>query len=114
SLVAAVAAGASPVLPFVAVLALVMVHSVTMTMDNAVLNAGALAAAAPELRGGTMAVYGVIGFVGAMLGPTAFGLVLDLMGSDSILGWTMAFASLGLVGVLGSVGLMMHGRAGER
>lgn len=106
SLLAATAAGASAALPFAFVMALVMLHSVTMTLDNAVLNAGAIAAAAPALRGATMAVYGLFGFVGAMLGPTLFGLVLDLVGSGSVLGWTAAFASLGLAGFLGAIALL--------
>ena len=109
SLVAAVLAGLSPMLspifPFAVVFGLVVIHSVTMTMDNGVLNAGALAAAQPELRGATMAVYGFFGFIGAMLGPTVFGLVLDLVGSDHVLGWAAAFGTLGLVGLLCASGL---------
>lgn len=113
SLVAAVLAGLSPLLgtglpallPFGVVFVLVIVHSVTMTMDNGVLNAGALAAAQPELRGATMAVYGFFGFIGAMLGPTAFGLTLDLVGSDSVAGWAAAFGMLGLIGLLCASGL---------
>src|SRR3546814_10034325 len=66
SLIAAVAAGLSPVWPFAVVFVAVAVHSVTMTMDNGDLNAGGLAAAAPELRGATMAVYGFFGFIGAL------------------------------------------------
>lgn len=109
SLVAAVLAGLSPILsplwPFAVVLALVMLHSVTMTMDNGVLNAGALSVAQPELRGATMAVYGFFGFIGAMLGPTVFGLVLDLVGSDRVVGWAAAFGTLGLVGLVCASGL---------
>ncbi len=110
SLVAALAAGASPALSFGLAVAMVMLHSVTISMDNAVLNAGTIDAAAPELRGATMAVYGVFGFVGAMLGPTLFGIVLDLVGSGSVLGWTAAFGTLGLAGLLGAVGLAAGGR----
>lgn len=107
SFVSAVLAGLSPALspiwPFAVVFAL---HSVTMTMDNGVLNAGALATAQPELRGATMAVYGFFGFIGAMLGPTVFGIVLDIAGSDHVLGWAAAFTALGLVGLLGALGLL--------
>lgn len=107
SLVAALLAGISPIWPFAIVFLLVALHSVTMTMDNGVLNAGALSAAAPEVRGATMAVYGFFGFIGAMLGPTAFGLALDLVGNDRTLGWVAGFGVLGLVGLLGALGLML-------
>ncbi|MFN4088867.1 MAG: MFS transporter [Alphaproteobacteria bacterium] len=107
SLFAALLAGVSPIWPFAIVFLLVALHSVTMTMDNGVLNAGALAASPPELRGATMAVYGFFGFIGAMLGPTVFGLVLDVAGSDRILGWALAFGSLGLAGLLGAIGLAL-------
>ena len=114
SLAAALAVGLSPLLPFVLVVAAVCLHSATMTADNAVLNAGALSVAAPETRGATMAVYGFFGFLGAMVGPTMFGIVLDLVGSHSFVGWLAAFATLGLVGLLGATGLVLAERSGRR
>src|SRR5690606_22842200 len=107
SLAAALLAGMSPVWPFAVAFLLVALHSVTMTMDNGVLNAGALAAAAPEVRGATMAVYGFFGFFGSMLGLTAVGIALHLVGNARCLGRVAGFGVLGVVGLLGAICLML-------
>ena len=58
-----------------------------------------------------MAVHSCVGFMGAFLGPLAFGVVLDIAGADRVLGWGLAFGALGLGVLMGPVVLaVMAGR----
>ncbi len=51
-----------------------------------------------------MAVYSLIGFIGASIGPLVFGIMLDLGGSKtSSLGWGLSFMSLSFMVMLGSI-----------
>jgi MFS family permease len=59
-----------------------------------------------------MAVHSCLGFIGAFLGPLAFGVVLDIAGADHLLGWGLAFGALGL-GVLTGP-LLLAAMAGRR
>ncbi len=72
---------------------------------------GAILAAPPGGRGAVMAVHSMIGFIGAFLGPLAFGVVLDLAGADHLLGWGLAFAAMGLGVAMGPVALAILRRA---
>jgi MFS family permease len=104
SALVAVGAGFSAPLPFVLVVALTLVYSVTVSADSASLTAGAVEAATPGQRGATMAVHSFIGFGGGFIGPLVFGVMLDLAGGrDSQWAWGVAFAGLGLVIALGPV-----------
>jgi MFS family permease len=51
-----------------------------------------------------MAVYSFVGFSSACLAPLIFGMVLDVAGGNrSLLAWGLAFASIGIFGVLSPV-----------
>lgn len=107
----AVVIGFSASLPFVVVVAVGLLYSVTVSADSASLTAGAVEAAAPGQRGATMAVHSFIGFGGAFIGPLTFGVLLDLTGGrDSLFAWGVAFASLGLTIALGPIFLAVFGR----
>ena len=98
-------------LPFVLVVAVSCLYSVTVTGDSASITAAALGAAAPGQSGATMAVHSFIGFAGAFVGPLAFGVVLDLAGGGaSLLAWGLAFASSGLAVAMGPVVLLTLAR----
>jgi len=101
-------------LPFVLVLAVVLLYGVTVTGDSATLTSGAVANAAAGQRGATMAVHSFVGFGGAFVGPLAFGAVLDIAGGGaSLLAWGLAFASSGLAVAMGPLILMTLGRRAE-
>src|SRR6185503_19752170 len=88
-------------LPLAVVFVVMCVHYGLMLTDSAALTSGVVAAAPPELRGATMAVYSFIGFFGAILAPLVFGMVLDLAGGNqSRAAWGLAFASIGIFGAL--------------
>jgi MFS family permease len=91
--------GFAGVLPFPLVIALAAVYSLFVSADSSAITAGAVRAAPANGRGAVMAVHSCLGFMGAFLGPLAFGVVLDIAGADHLLGWGLAFGAMGL-GVL--------------
>ncbi|MEE8211450.1 MAG: MFS transporter, partial [Acidiferrobacterales bacterium] len=97
--------GFTSALSYMLVAALCLVHGVTVAGESAAVTAGAIGTAAPGYRGATMALHSTLGFAFAFVGPLAFGWVLDLTGGESVLGWGLAFASMGVVMALGLVGL---------
>ncbi len=87
--------------PWYIVVVLMMVHYGAMLGDSGALTSGAVASTPPEMRGSMMAVYSFIGFSTAFLAPLVFGLTLDLAGGNqSVTAWGLAFASIGIFGVL--------------
>lgn len=100
----AAGAGFSAPLPFVLVVAVAILYSVTVSADSASLTAGAVESATPGQRGATMAVHSFIGFGGGFVGPLVFGVMLDLAGGrDAPWAWGVAFAGLAVVIALGPV-----------
>ena len=85
---------------------LVVIYSGFIMGDSSSLTAGAANAADPSYRGATLAVHSVLGFSGALLGPLAGGLVLDISGGRSSgLAWILAFLTIGF-GSLGGAALI--------
>jgi MFS family permease len=100
-------------LPWLLVFLIMCVHYGLMLGDSAALTAGAVAAAHPDERGATMAVYSFVGFSSAIVSPLVFGAVLDLAGGNrSVLAWGLAFASIGIFGMLAPVARFIHLRRG--
>lgn len=97
--------------PFWIVVVLFFVYGATVTGDSAAITAGVVAAAREGQRGATMAMHATIGFIGAFIGPIAFGIVLDAFGGpDDSLAWGIAFAATGFVAALGPVALWLLSR----
>lgn len=87
--------------PWYIVVLLMMIHYSTMLGDSGALTSGAVASTPPEMRGAMMAVYSFLGFSTAFLAPLVFGMTLDLAGGNkSVTAWGLAFASIGIFGVL--------------
>ena len=87
--------------PWYIVVLLMMVHYSTMLGDSGALTSGAVASTPPEMRGAMMAVYSFLGFSTAFMAPLVFGMTLDLAGGNqSVTAWGLAFASIGIFGVL--------------
>jgi MFS family permease len=100
--------GLSPNWAFGLAFAFLLLHSAGVSMDNPLINGGAIEAAPPEQRGAAMALFGMVGFVGAMLGPAAFGFTLDLFGRGSPTGWFTALVLLAVVALAGMIGLLRY------
>jgi MFS family permease len=105
--------GYTAALPWMLVFVIMCVHYGLMLGDSAALTAGTVAAAHPDERGATMAVYSFVGFSSAFFAPLVFGAVLDLAGGNrSLLAWGLAFASIGIFGVLAPVARLIYARRG--
>ena len=105
--------GYTAALPWMAVFLIMCVHYGLMLGDSAALTSGAVASAHPDERGATMAVYSFLGFSSAIIAPLVFGVVLDVGGGNhSLLAWGLAFASIGIFGVLAPVARLIYARRG--
>ena len=107
-LLACVLGYAAP-LPWILVFLIMCLHYGLMLGDSAALTSGAVASAPPDARGATMAVYSFVGFSSACFAPLVFGVVLDLAGGNrSPTAWGLAFASIGIFGVLAPVARWLY------
>ena len=99
-------------MPPTLVAVIAIVYGMALYADTGTVTAGTVSSADHALRGATMAVHAMLGFVGATLGPATAGIVLDLAGGrDDPVAWGSAW----LVGVAGGVfaafALRFFGRA---
>jgi len=93
----------------VAVLAVLAWNS-AIYLDSSALTAGTVQAAEKDLRGATMGLHSRAGYAGGFLGPLGVGIVLDLAGGDTVLGWGLAFGHIAVFTVGGFVILRSLGR----
>jgi len=84
-----------------------LLYGVTVAAESSVLTASVISVADSRLQGTTMAVYSVIGFAGSFASPLIFGLVLQIAGDRSVLGWGTAFAVMGLGALLGALSILL-------
>ena len=91
-------------LPWIGLLVFAVVHMYFVGIDAGTMTAGVVNAAEPQHRGSTMAVYSLLGFSAGFIAPAVFGAVLDLAGGrGENMAWGLAFASLGVVALLGVI-----------
>jgi MFS family permease len=114
--VLALVIGFLPGITYGAVVALILVYSVTVQADSAALTTGAVGAAQHGRRGATLAVHAFVGFLGGAAGPVVVGAVLDIAGGAvGAWAWGLAFAAMGLPCLLAPLVFMRLGAArGER
>ena len=78
------------------VILLLIVYSMLVMAESATLTAGLVAAVPAELRGAALGLYSLAGFTGGMLGPSLFGVALDLAGGKAAgAAWVWAYAAIG-------------------
>jgi MFS family permease len=112
---AACVMGFSVLLSPLAVVVAAFVYYVLVMADSSALTAGVVAAAPAAQRGATMAIHSFFGFGAGLAAPLVFGGVLDLAGGGaSTLAWGLAFASLGLPGLVGAVTIAVRERRRRR
>ena len=113
SAVVAIVIGFGAALPYTVVVALVLVYGFLVTADSATITAGVVEASDPDLRGMTMAVHAMIGFIGSTVGPILFGVVLDLGGGGkSQFAWGLSFTVIAALLMLGPLFVYTLGRDG--
>lgn len=79
-------------------------YNVAIAADSGALTAGTVAVARPGEQGVTLALYSLIGFIGAGIGPLAVGSVLDLGGGfSSAHAWYLGFAAMGIGSALAAI-----------
>ena len=90
--------------PWMALFAFAAAHMLFVGIDAGVMTAGVVNAAEPAHRGATITMYSLVGFGTGFVSPAVFGVVLDLAGGrGELMAWGLAFASLGVVAVLGII-----------
>ncbi|MBT3990717.1 MAG: MFS transporter [Rhodospirillaceae bacterium] len=93
-------------LPYWIIVLLVILYAGLVQLDSAALTAGAVMAAEKGRRGATLGLHALIGFGGGAIGPLVVGMVLDLSGAGlNVTSWGLAFASMGIVALLGPLAL---------
>ncbi|MBE0615979.1 MAG: MFS transporter [Burkholderiales bacterium] len=93
--------GAFSGMPWYAVVGLSFVMLSLHMGDSSALTSGMVANSDPNIRGASMALHSMLGFGAGFIAPLAFGAVLDAAGGNASPGaWTLAYASLGMVGAL--------------
>lgn len=90
---------------------LVVLWNAAIYFDSSALTAGTVQAAGKELRGATMGLHSMCGYAGGCIGPLGVGLVLDLVGNDTAMGWGLAFGHIAPFTLAGLVVLRRVGRA---
>ncbi len=86
--------------------ALCLLYNMAIYADSAALTAGTVGAAEPERRGATLALHAMTGYGCGFVGPLAMGVILDVMGGESVLAWGVGFAHIALVMALGPLALL--------
>ncbi len=81
--------------------AVCLAYNVLIYADSAALTAGAVGTAEPGRRGATLAVHGMLGFGGGFVGPLLLGVILDLLGGETVIDWGIAFAHVSVVMAIG-------------
>ena len=95
--------GFGAALPYAGAALLVLLYAMLIWADSSSLTAGSAGSAEPGRRGATLAVHSTLGYAGGFLGPLVFGVMLDLCGGASVLGWGVAFAHVTLALLAGAV-----------
>ena len=86
---------------------LCIIYNMAIYADSATLTAGTVGASEPERRGATLAVHSLTGYGMGFVGSVVLGVILDVMGGESVLTWGVAFAHIALVMMLGPLALLL-------
>ena len=79
----------------------IVLWNAAIYLDSSALTAGTLSAAEKDHRGATMGLHSMCGYAGGFVGPPLAGLILDLVGRDTVTGWGLAFGHLDLITLSG-------------
>lgn len=112
TMAAAAGIGFAAALPYPVTAILVILYAALIWADSSSLTAGASGTALPGQRGATLAVHSTLGYAGGFLGPLVLGVILDLAGGESVLGWGLAFGHVAVALLLGPVALKLLKPAG--
>jgi nitrate/nitrite transporter NarK len=100
SAVSGICLGASLHLHWSIILTLAFIHSIFIMADSATLTAGLVISVPQDIKGAAMGLHSVMGFSGGLLGPAIFGATLDISKAMGHAGWTAAYASIVVWGLV--------------
>jgi len=94
-----------------------LLYNAAIYADSSSLTAGTVGNADPERRGAALAVHAMLGYGGGFVGPLAMGLILHVLGGESVLNWGIAFGHIAVVLLVGPLAirtLKPHDLPGDR
>ncbi len=85
--------------------AVCLLYNAAIYADSSSLTAGTVGNADPERRGAALAVHAMLGYGGGFVGPLALGLILHVLGGESVLNWGIAFGHIAIVLLVGPLAI---------
>ena len=82
-----------------------LLYNAAIYADSSSLTAGTVGNADPERRGSALAVHAMLGYGGGFVGPLAMGLILHVLGGESVLNWGIAFGHIAVVLLVGPLAI---------
>ena len=98
--------GATASTSWTLILIAAVISSAFVSADSAALTSGIVEVSPPASRGTAMALYSMAGFAAASAGAFVVGALLDLLGGQSVMSWTIAFGAIGASNILGAIILL--------
>ena len=90
--------GFAPAVSYPLAVCFSLLYGVLIWADSVSLTAGTTGSAIPGQRGATLACHSMLGYVGGFVGPLVIGVLLDVFGAGTPVGWGLAFLSI--IGIL--------------
>ncbi len=82
-----------------------LLYNAVIYADSSSLTAGTVGNADPERRGAALAVHAMLGYGGGFVGPLAMGLILHVLGGESVLNWGIGFGHIAIVLLVGPLAI---------
>ena len=108
-------AGGASLVSFVLFAVIACLYNIFIMLDSGALTAGVVEVSREDARGATLAAHSFFGFLGAAVGPSAVGLMLDLGGGQTAYaGWLLAFAMMAAGSAVALLGRVAMSRMNSR
>ena len=82
-----------------------LLYNAAIYADSSSLTAGTVGNADPERRGAALAVHAMLGYGGGFVGPLMMGLILHVLGGESVVNWGIAFGHIAIVLLVGPLAI---------
>ncbi len=82
-----------------------LLYNAAIYADSSSLTAGTVGNADPERRGAALAVHAMLGYGGGFVGPLMMGLILHMLGGESVLNWGIGFGHIAIVLLAGPLAI---------
>ncbi len=82
-----------------------LLYNAAIYADSSSLTAGTVGNADPDRRGAALAVHAMLGYGGGFVGPLMMGLILHVLGGESVLNWGIGFGHIAVVLLVGPLAI---------